>query len=458
MTRATRVLAALAALALLFFGCAEDKSEQASDESVSFTAQSIDYLKAQAGNKINDILCVAPHLCAEDTESCRRELDFALSLMSEAGVKTIRIDFPWSQIESQNDSYDFSHQEFLLDWAQNYEINIEALLAYCTDWACEPDNTSSIDVEQYAEYAGMVASTLGDRLTYYEVWNEPDLSGIFWKPRSDPAKYGELLKAAYTAIKQNDPDAKVLFGGLAGSCPLSMFPDPYCVWGFYLQVKYFHPDIDNYFDIFNIHGYSMWFYFAPEWELPIFEITCPSLEDKITRAQKLTGKPVWNTEFGWQCEPHYPSLTKQLQAAYLARGYIISAASKAERACWYTFWHEGTGMGLIDEDWQTIKPAYYALKTLHELLGKLRPVNVSEKLGLRFWERGYLFFDEKDAPKALALWSVAPDAKRDALIKLPSTNEHLKVYDMFGNLLMTIEAPTHEFKLEISNYPIYVIW
>ncbi len=48
----------------------------------------------------------------------------------------------------------------------------------------------------------------------YEVWNEPNLAG-FWKPVADPVRYTELLKAAYLAIKQADPLATVVSGGLA---------------------------------------------------------------------------------------------------------------------------------------------------------------------------------------------------------------------------------------------------
>ena len=454
MRRRGRLLAVSVVVASLLSGCTtEEKSTQESSETVR---------TVEVGNRIDDTLCVAPHLCSEDTENCRRELEFALSLMSDAGIRTIRVDFPWSQIESRNDSYDMSHQAFQIDWAERYGIEVLALLAYCTQWACQDDITSSIDVEEYAEYAGMVAATLGDRLTYYEVWNEEDLSGIFWKPFSDPRRYGELLEAASTAVRQNDPDAKVLFGGLAGVCPLTLFPSPDCVWGFYTQVKGAHPDIDDYFDIFNIHGYSWNFLLAPEWNLPLLEITCPALGDKISIGRTLSGKPVWNTEFGWQCEPHYPALTKQLQAAYLARGYIVAAASKAERSCWYTFWHEGTGMGLIDEDWHTPKPAYYALKALHELLGRFRPCpdpdDLSEQLALQGSERAYLLADNQGVPKAVALWAVAPNHEREALLRIPFSKGPFKVYDMFGNVVMTPNGRSAELEVKISNYPIYILW
>jgi hypothetical protein len=48
----------------------------------------------------------------------------------------------------------------------------------------------------------------------WEIWNEPN-GGNFWGPAPDPAAYTALLKAAYTAIHQADPNAIVITAGLS---------------------------------------------------------------------------------------------------------------------------------------------------------------------------------------------------------------------------------------------------
>ena len=50
----------------------------------------------------------------------------------------------------------------------------------------------------------------------YEVWNEEDETD-FWGAAVDAARYAAILKAAYPAIKQADPSAKVLLGPLTGN-------------------------------------------------------------------------------------------------------------------------------------------------------------------------------------------------------------------------------------------------
>jgi hypothetical protein len=45
----------------------------------------------------------------------------------------------------------------------------------------------------------------------WELWKETD-NHQFWAPTADAARYTELLKAAYTTIKQTDPTAIVVTG------------------------------------------------------------------------------------------------------------------------------------------------------------------------------------------------------------------------------------------------------
>ena len=51
---------------------------------------------------------------------------------------------------------------------------------------------------------------------HWEVWNEPD-NNLFWKPAPNPREYADLLKTAYKAIKEADPSALVLSGGVSGN-------------------------------------------------------------------------------------------------------------------------------------------------------------------------------------------------------------------------------------------------
>jgi len=56
----------------------------------------------------------------------------------------------------------------------------------------------------------------GRGIRVWEAWNEPDLT-MFW--RGSVADYARLLKVAYLAAHQADPEARVMFGGLAYGNP-----------------------------------------------------------------------------------------------------------------------------------------------------------------------------------------------------------------------------------------------
>lgn len=61
---------------------------------------------------------------------------------------------------------------------------------------------------------GLIPSGAG--ITVWEAWNEPDLS-MFWS--ASPQDYARLLKVTYLVVHTVDPNARVMFGGLAYGNP-----------------------------------------------------------------------------------------------------------------------------------------------------------------------------------------------------------------------------------------------
>jgi endo-1,4-beta-mannosidase len=48
---------------------------------------------------------------------------------------------------------------------------------------------------------------------HWEIWNEPNFSAM-WGPAADPARYLAVLESSYRSIKEVDPEATVITGGL----------------------------------------------------------------------------------------------------------------------------------------------------------------------------------------------------------------------------------------------------
>ena len=56
--------------------------------------------------------------------------EYSVQKMKELGVKYVRIDFAWVNIEPANDSYDFSLHDTIVSMANYYGLDVIACLTY----------------------------------------------------------------------------------------------------------------------------------------------------------------------------------------------------------------------------------------------------------------------------------------------------------------------------------------
>jgi hypothetical protein len=241
-----------------------------------------------------------------------------------------------------------------------------------------------------------------------EEWPEPSFSG---------PEYIKLLKAAYPAIKAEDPQAKVIFPGLAGNySQYFAFIDGYITdpdAGVYRKpgekmgkpysreliakipwVKTGKPEYENmlkelkgYFDVVDIHLYD-----------PKETFT----EGKINYLKAKMNQygysvPIWICEgggpfknasgdYGEQGDPYFGWSTLKENAEYVVKMHLITAGSGVERQHWGLSTSEGgywqgpwLTMGLLDSK-NNKKPAYYTFKMMRE---KLRDFTSVKNLGIK---------------------------------------------------------------------------
>lgn len=216
-------------------------------------------------------------------------------------------------------------------------------------------------------------------IKYFENWNEPDM---WWGSREDyfnPYELAAMTSADYDGhnlkmgstlgVKNADPDAKLVMGGLAG------------IRIDYLKAMKFWFDFnrdDGKFasDVINIHHYSTngTKGISPEED---------KLKDKLKelvdyRNKHLPGKELWLTEFGWDTNPNTtqsaPSL--EVQGQWIVRGYLASFAAGIDRVAMYmlrdvdpnsTTKYNSCGLVGPKGNW-TPKPSWYYVYTLRNRL------------------------------------------------------------------------------------------
>ncbi len=337
------------------------------------------------------------------TEEGYRMMDRAAAMAAAAGVKWSREEFQWHRIEWEKGRFAWDYYDRLIETAHRHGISVYGLIAYWSAWT-KPYTQEG--VEDYARFCKALVTRYRDRIKHWEIWNEPNI--FFW---SGPKElYADLLKAAYAAIKEADPDALVLGCSTAGIDS-----------GFIRMVL----DAGAPFDILTIHPYRGTLNergFVKE------------LQDAAALAGSREGvpKPVWITEMGLPTHL-YGGLSERNQAKFLARCYLSAVASGVQtNISWYNFREDGENryynehnFGVVRHSDLAPKPGYRALATVCRTLAGaslVREVDMGEGV--------LCFVYAKDGGERTAvIW--APD--RDVLLTLDARTERGE--PSFGDLM-----------------------
>lgn len=213
--------------------------------------------------------------------SSEPDLEKSITLMQEAGVGWVRLDFLWSDIEPEENKFDFAKYDAIVRLLKSKGIHILGVLHYSTDWAssCGEWNCPPRDNNVFIKYAAEVIRRYKSQVKYWELWNEPD-STVYWKQQDGLKSYCVLLKDVYVAAKKVDPECKILNGGLAN--------------GLASINRLYDNGAKGYFDILNIH-----FFQTPVHSGAIKAVTSyPKLAYKIMQRNGDGDKKIWITEIG----------------------------------------------------------------------------------------------------------------------------------------------------------------
>ncbi len=240
-------------------------------------------------------LSVAETLTGLREDELKRQLDDFVSL----GITWVRLDFDWAVIQRNGpDSYDWSRIDRVVAEAGKRDLKLLPILTYTPRWARSEDCSARcppIDPVTFASFAAVAAERYAPHgIHIWEIWNEPNAAG-FWRPKADPAQYAMLLKVTYLNIKNVDPDAFIISGGLA----IVPTGDGSIAPREYLAALYAE-GAGPYFNAVGFHPYSFpaTATYEASWNAwQQMENTNPSLRG-IMIANGDRDKQIWITEYG----------------------------------------------------------------------------------------------------------------------------------------------------------------
>lgn len=233
-----------------------------------------------------------------------------------------------------------THTDLLLplgltpQWASSRPLERSS---YAPGNAAEPRELS--DWQRYVE---AVVRRYAGRISAYEIWNEPNLSGFF---SGDVDAMVRLTCEAYRIVKQADPKAIVVSPSATHQME---------------GIEWFELFLERggrkCFDVVGFHFYTL-AHEPPEKIVPLARKLHAVME------KHGIGKlPIWNTESGWYIANRripvgvrWRVLNDEEAAAYVARALILGWAEGIRRFYWYAW--DDSKLGLLETENGTLKPA-----------------------------------------------------------------------------------------------------
>jgi hypothetical protein len=276
----------------------------------------------QAVMTVNPAMGVHTRLTDEVEE---RKIVRTLRMVREMGAPWIVEYFPWTYMEPRRGQYDWDHAEMVVEHAYAEGLNLIARLDSSPEWLRGKGTASSILAPawygMFAEFVAAFITHFKDRLKYYTIWNEPNLSFEWGQQKVDPAGYTTLLKTVYARAKEADPDCVILTAGLAPTLDQN---DGALDELIYLQRMY-EAGAKSYFDGLAIHSYG-WKFGPDEPASPDrINFARAALLRQVMERNGDAAKPAFITEGGWNDHPRW---SKAVRPAQRTR-YSIRAYQKA---------------------------------------------------------------------------------------------------------------------------------
>lgn len=318
-----------------------------------------------------------------NTHMRSNQIDSDYAEMANLGVKMVREDIPWQEVQTGVNSYNLDYRGGILqqavESAERYGLNIVALLAYSP-----PSHLSySTEGEFIGYWKGYVQSVVdryGDQIDYWEVGNEVN---TWWhkvrgKTDFEPGVYMQMLYEAWEIIKKADPNDTVILASLVNIDNPAAGLDP-----FETLRRLGDLNAQRYCDALALHVY--WPNMDPDQvktNIILGEEHAFNMVDYVKKfieqSERYLGKrlPIWITETGYDLDwlkdlsPAYNLESDQLQAVMLLKTYVsLLSIPEVQSVFWYSWLNDET-----DQNFAISASAKETFQTMASAIGQSRSV------------------------------------------------------------------------------------
>ena len=220
----------------------------------------------------------------------------------QTGVKWLREELDWSDVETAPGQYDWSTYDALYTAASQRGLHVLPLIMATPTWAGPSIQTLPTDPTAYANFVATVVKRYGPGGAFwaahpeltpapssqFELWNEP------WNaPNASAATYARLMAAAGAAAHAANPAVQVL---LDDDITAQTVAGKQMSWtdAMYAAV----PNLNQFFDIVAIHPYGATLTAKTNDVYGRFRMEMEDVRSDMVD-HGAADKPFWLTEIGW---------------------------------------------------------------------------------------------------------------------------------------------------------------
>lgn len=376
-----------------------------------------------------------------------------LDLIAAAGIKVVRADFHWDQIEHYQGVYDWSAYDELIENLAKRGLRPLFILAYSN--ALYEESTPKLwqntwpyneimsphrpgSVAAFARWSAEAARRYRKYNVMWEIWNEPNIK--FWKPTPNVADYARLALATCTAIHAADPGSTVIAPASAG------FP-----WDFLEGL--FKAGALNCLDGVSVHPYRT---SAPEVAVNDYA-RLRKLVDQYTPPTRKQPIPILSGEWGYATIKR--GLPLQDQADYAVRMQLSNLMYGIPLSIWYDWKNDGTdwnnhehNFGIVSTELEP-KPAYEALKTMTAQLAGYRLV---QRLDIGSSYDYALLFVNAQGHGKLVVWTIGFFAHNTRIAAPPPPHPAKMTLTDWKGLSSEIRLDGRWIPVRLTNSPAYI--
>lgn len=314
----------------------------------------------------------------------------------------------WFQINGRpGQDYNFTAIDRFIDLAKEHKVEVMWTVGHTPRWASSDPNNQSCapalnpggcdpprDLKEdgsgpnqyFRDFITALAKHEKGRIDDWEMWNEP---GGKRQWTGTVQQLVRMTKDMNEIVKKIDPDALIVspaYTGVGRDMADRL-------------ADFFKAGGGNYIDVVAFHGYI---YKRPPVPEEIVEYA-KNIREALDRNGQ-GDKQLWDTEGSWGRNPEYPD--PDMQAAFLARMYLLQWGAGVDRYYWWTWSHYPSGT-LWDIETNSLTKAGVAYKQLYDWMVGATQTQACQEKG-NVWTCG---FTRSGGYQAQAVWDANADAR-----------------------------------------------